>query len=88
VLYYAEMEGSTHANVHLNCSPEDEHCRIARLGYGDNLDHAHDGADGREEAEQEDGHQGNLASDVDLERVEEGNGKHEDYAVEDDGDGG
>lgn len=66
MLYYIEMERRTHANVHLDCSPQNEHCRVACLGYGDNLDHAHDGADGREQAEQEDGHEGYLAPDVDL----------------------
>ena len=56
----------TYAYVQLDCSPQNQHGAVAGLCNGDDLDQSHDGADGGEHAQHENGEEADLTPDVDL----------------------
>lgn len=52
--------GCGDADVHLDRAPQDQHRRVSVLGNGDDLDHAHHRADGREAKQHEEDYQHGL----------------------------
>jgi len=76
----------THADVELDCPEEDQHGRVAvaELDAVD-LQVAQDGADGGEDAEQEDEDEADLLVLADVELEQDRDGKHGDDDVGDDG---
>lgn len=80
--------GRTYADVHLDCSPKNQHGRISVLRNGDDLNESHDGAYCCKQSQNEHTYQSNLPAVIDLELQQDWDGEEEDDAVVYDGDTG
>ncbi|KAI9764611.1 MAG: hypothetical protein M1840_008345 [Geoglossum simile] len=71
----------TYANVHLNGAPEHEPGGVSIATNADDLDHAENGADGGEEAHEENSNEGVFAATIYLNLREKGDWDRKNYNI-------